>query len=81
MSGVIYACFALFVAPMILAAGVFGSASLAAEQPLHGFHRNCGGDHRVIFYGVTGFVCGVIGGLLCNLFARTVGGLELEQGT
>jgi len=35
----------------------------------------------VIFYGVTGFVCGVIGGLLCNLFARTVGGLELEQGT
>ncbi|MFC2041724.1 hypothetical protein ACFLTY_05345 [Chloroflexota bacterium] len=36
-----------------------------------------------IFYGVWGFICGVISAALYNLFARRVGGIkvELEQET
>jgi H+/Cl- antiporter ClcA len=31
-----------------------------------------------VFYGVIGFIAGLIGALLYNLFARWVGGFELE---
>jgi len=77
MSGAIYACFGLLVAPILLAAGVFGSGT-AAEQPCRGFIGIVAAVIAPIFCGVRGFVCGAIGGLPHNLFARTVGGLELE---
>jgi hypothetical protein len=31
-----------------------------------------------VFYGVLGFIAGLIGALLYNLFARWVGGFELQ---
>jgi hypothetical protein len=31
-----------------------------------------------VFYGILGFICGIIGALLYNLFAKLVGGVEIE---
>ena len=65
------------MAPIILAARVCAPP----QQPnsrFTGFIGIVAAIIAPIFSGVMGFVCGAIGGLLYNLFARTVGGLELE---
>ena len=48
------------------------------NNPCRGFIGIVAAVIAPIFCGVRGFVCGAIGGLPYNLFARTVGGLELE---
>jgi hypothetical protein len=81
--GLLYGCMGLLASPLFLliglvssmanrggsgAAGIFGAGLLgivlAVLMPL--------------IYGVMGFVIGAIGGLLYNVLARWLGGVELE---
>jgi len=82
--GLIYGCMGLIVAPFFLMMGLMGSA-LGRQQnsPLAGiFGVGFGIAIAVlapVLYGAMGFVMGAIGALLYNLFAKWVGGFELEM--
>jgi hypothetical protein len=82
--GLIYGCLGLIFAPMFLLMGLMGSA-LGQQQnsPLAGIFGVGFGIGLAILapvlYGVMGFVMGAIGALLYNLFAKWVGGFELEM--
>ena len=82
--GLIHGCLGLIVAPVFLMMGLMGSA-LGQQQnnPLAGaFGIGFGIGLAVlapVFYGAMGFIMGAIGALLYNLFAKWVGGFELEM--
>jgi hypothetical protein len=82
--GLIYGCMGLIVAPLFLMMGMMGSA-LGQQQNspfpgVFGFAFGIGlAVLAPVIYGVMGFVMGAIGALLYNLFARWVGGFELEM--
>ncbi|HTA49931.1 MAG TPA: hypothetical protein VK930_10795 [Verrucomicrobiae bacterium] len=82
--GLIYGCMGLIVAPFFLLMGLMGSA-LGQQQnsPFAGaFGVGFGIGLAVlapVLYGAMGFVMGAIGALLYNLFAKWVGGFELEM--
>ena len=82
--GLIYGCLGLTFAPFLLMMGLMGSA-LGQQQnsPLVGaFGVGFGIGLAVLaplLYGAMGFVMGAIGALLYNLFAKWVGGFELEM--
>ena len=77
--GTIHACLGLLVAPMFLLLGVIGSmAPHPQNQPFPAFFGVGMAVIAPIFYGVFGFIFGAIGALLYNLFARWIGGFELE---
>jgi hypothetical protein len=82
--GLIYGCMGLIIAPMFLLVGLMGSA-LGQQQnsPLAGaFGVGFGIGLAILaplLYGAMGFVIGAIGALLYNLFAKWVGGFELEM--
>ena len=81
--GLIQGCMGLVVAPLFLLMGLMGSA-LGQQQnsPLAGiFGVGFGIGIAIlapVFYGAMGFIMGAIGALLYNLFAKWVGGFELE---
>ncbi len=80
--GLIYGCMGLLFAPFFLLFGIVGSVAGQSKSPVNGIFGIGFGIALAIlmpvFYGVAGFVAGAIGGLLYNLFARWVGGFELE---
>jgi hypothetical protein len=82
--GLIYGCLGLIFAPFLLMMGLMGSA-LGQQQnsPLAGaFGVGFGIGLAILaplLYGAMGFVMGAIGALLYNLFAKWVGGFELEM--
>jgi hypothetical protein len=77
--GMIYGCMGLIFAPMFLLIGLMGSALGQRNSPLAGIFGVGFAVLMPVFYGVLGFIAGLIGALLYNLFARWVGGFELEM--
>lgn len=86
ISGCIYAVMALIFVPFVLMAGLMGALGALANS---GSHDNpiaaFGAVGMVllaifipIFYGIFGFIAGLIGALLYNLMAKWVGGFEIE---
>jgi hypothetical protein len=80
--GMIYGCMGLIFAPFFLIIGllgtVIGSMAGQSNNPLTGVFGVVFAIFMPIVYGVMGFVIGAIGALLYNLFARWVGGFELQ---
>jgi|SRR5579863_9250470 hypothetical protein len=76
--GLIYACMGLIFAPIFLLIGMIGSFAGQTNSPFAGLFGVVGAIFMPLFYGVLGFIVGAIGALLYNLFAKLVGGFELE---
>jgi hypothetical protein len=77
--GLIHACLGLIFAPLFLLIGLLGSMAGQQKTPFAGMFGVILALFMPVFYGVIGFLAGAIGGLLYNLFAKLVGGLELEM--
>ena len=73
-----YACMGLLVAPFFLLFGLIGSMAGQDGNPFAGIVGVVLAVLMPIVYGVLGFIAGAIGALLYNLFAKLVGGFELE---
>jgi hypothetical protein len=76
--GLIYGCMGLIFAPLFLLMGLMGSALGQQNSPLAGIFGVGFAVLMPVLYGAMGFVVGAVGALLYNLFAKWVGGLELE---
>jgi hypothetical protein len=76
--GLIYACVGLIVAPVFLAVGMMGSLVGQDKNPFAGMVGVSLAVLIPFIYGAGGFIIGAIGALLYNLFAKLVGGFELE---
>ena len=76
--GLIYACLGLIFAPFFLLIGTLGSLAGQNRTPFAGMFGIVFALFMPILYGFIGFVCGALGALLYNLFAKLVGGFELE---
>jgi hypothetical protein len=76
--GLVQACIGLIFAPFFLLIGLLGSMAGQHSTPFAGMFGVFFALFMPVIYGVMGFVTGAIGGLLYNLFARLVGGFELE---
>jgi hypothetical protein len=80
--GMIYGCMGLILVPFFLIIGLLGSAfgSMAGQSnnPFAGIVGVILAIVAPVFYGGLGFIVGAIGALLYNLFAKWVGGFELE---
>jgi hypothetical protein len=76
--GLVYGCMGLLFAPFFLLFGLIGSVAGQGRSPFAGIFGVVFAILMPILYGAMGFVSGAIGTLLYNLFARWVGGFELE---
>jgi len=80
--GMIYGCMGLIFLPFFLIFAVIGSfaGSLTGQSnnPFAGILGIVFAIFMPLFYGAIGFIGGAIGALLYNLFAKWVGGFELE---
>jgi hypothetical protein len=81
--GVLYAAMGLIVGAIFalfsLVGGIAGMASDAGEGAVFAFFFGAGAVIVLpIFYGVLGFIGGVISAALYNLIAAWLGGIELE---
>jgi len=77
--GLIYGCMGLIFIPLFLMMGLLGSAIGQQNSPLAGIFGVGLAVLMPVLYGAMGFVTGAIGALLYNLFAKWVGGFELEM--
>lgn len=77
--GLIYGCLGLIFAPLFLVIGLLGSMAGADKAPFAGVFGVGFALFMPLLYGGMGFVMGAIGALLYNLFAKLVGGFELEM--
>jgi hypothetical protein len=76
--GLIYGCMGLIFAPFFLLMGLLGSLVGEQKSPFAGVFGIVFAILMPLIYGVMGFVAGAIGTLLYNVFAKWVGGFELE---
>jgi hypothetical protein len=76
--GLIYGCMGLIFAPFFLLFGLIGSLAGQQKTPFAGIFGVVFAILMPVIYGVMGFVTGAIGALLYNLFAKLVGGFEIE---
>jgi hypothetical protein len=76
--GLVQACLGLIFAPFFLLIGLLGSMLGQQKTPFAGMFGVFFALFMPVLYGIVGFVTGAIGALLYNLFARWVGGFELE---
>ena len=77
--GLMYGCMGLLLAPFFLLFGLIGALAGQDKNPFAGIVGVVLAILMPIFYGVLGFIMGAIGALLYNLFAKLVGGFELEM--
>jgi hypothetical protein len=73
--GVIYGLLFMAVGGAMMAGGRSGSGAAGASSLAIGLIMMVA---IPIFYGVLGFIAGLVGGAIYNVAARTVGGIELE---
>ena len=76
--GLLYGCMGLIIAPLFLLMGLLGSALGQQNSPVAGIFGIGFAVLMPVLYGAVGFVGGAIGSLLYNLFAKWVGGFELQ---
>ncbi len=76
--GLIYGCMGLIFAPLFLLFGLLGTLVGQSKAPFAGVFGIVFAVAMPIAYGIIGFLTGAIGSLLYNLFAKFVGGFELE---
>ncbi|MGA7927985.1 MAG: hypothetical protein WCA20_18595 [Candidatus Sulfotelmatobacter sp.] len=76
--GLMYACRGLIFAPLFLLIGVLASAAGQHNNPVAGTSSIGFAVLFPVLYGVIRFIAGPIGAFY-NLFARWVGGSELEM--
>ncbi len=76
--GLMYACMGLLFAPFFLLIGLLGSMAGQEKSPFAGIFGVVIAILLPFFYGALGFIGGAIGALLYNLFAKWVGGFEVE---
>jgi hypothetical protein len=77
--GLVHGCLGLMVAPFFLLMGLIPAATNQQQNnPFTGFFGVGMAIVAPFFYAVMGFIFGAIGALLYNLFARLVGGFELQ---
>jgi len=76
--GLIYGCMGLIFAPFFLLMGLLGSLVGEQKSPFAGVFGVVIAILMPLMYGAMGFVTGAIGALLYNLFAKWVGGFEVE---
>jgi hypothetical protein len=76
--GLVYSCMGLIFAPFFLLIGLVGSMAGQVKSPFAGMFGIVFAIFMPVLYGVIGFVAGLLGALLYNLFARLVGGFALE---
>lgn len=76
--GLVHGCIGLLVAPFFLFIGLLGAMVGQDKNPFAGMFGIVMAIMVPLFYGGMGFIAGAIGALLYNLFARLVGGFELE---
>ena len=76
--GLVYACLGLILAPLFLLMELLGSALGQQNSPVAGIFGIGFAVLMPVLYGAVGFVGGAIGALLYNLFAKWVGGFELQ---
>jgi len=77
--GLIEACLGLIFAPFFLLIGLVGSIAGQQKTPFAGMFGVVFALFMPVLYGILGFLGGAIGALLYNLFAKLVGGFELEM--
>lgn len=76
--GLIYACLGLLFAPLFLLIGLLSSLAGQQKTPFAGIFGVVFAILMPVLYGGMGFIMGAIGSLLYNLFAKWVGGFELQ---
>ncbi|MFY9742089.1 MAG: hypothetical protein WA252_06405 [Candidatus Sulfotelmatobacter sp.] len=76
--GLVYGCLGLIFAPFFLLIGLLGSVAGGHRTPFAGALGVIFALLMPILYGLMGFLMGAIGGGLYNLFAKLVGGFEVE---
>ena len=76
--GLIYACFGLVFAPFFLLIELLGTLAGQHKTPFAGAFGIFFALLMPFFYGIIGFLIGAIGGALYNVFAKLVGGFEVE---
>jgi hypothetical protein len=76
--GLIYGCLGLIFIPFFLLMGLAGTFAGQEKIPFAGMFGVAFSILAPVLYGVMGFVFGAIGALLYNLFAKWVGGFELQ---
>lgn len=76
--GLIYGCLGLIFTPVFLLLGLLGSLVGQQKTPFAGVFGMVFALLMPVMYGLMGFITGAIGGLLYNLFAKLVGGFELD---
>ena len=77
--GLVYGCMGLIFAPFFLIFGLLASIGGQGKMPFAGVFGVMFAVLMPVLYGVTGFVTGALGAFLYNLFAKWVGGFELEM--
>ncbi|MFO1461056.1 MAG: hypothetical protein U1G08_16830 [Verrucomicrobiota bacterium] len=78
MLGVLYGAMGILLVPIFLIVSLIGS-QMPAQQRAGMMTFGVGfAILAPVFYGVMGFVIGVIGALIYNLVAKWIGGIEVE---
>jgi hypothetical protein len=81
--GVLYACIGVLIGLMFATLGsLFSAAAADQDTPGAGWIAGMGFAAVIIapiMYGLIGFIGGIIMAALYNLFAKMVGGVELEM--
>ncbi|MFZ0287405.1 MAG: hypothetical protein WAL32_19420 [Terriglobales bacterium] len=78
MMGLIQACIGVVLIPLFLLVGLAGTFAGRQESPFAGMVGLVLAFCMPIIYGVMGFIMGAIGAALYNLFAKWIGGIEVQ---
>ena len=78
MMGLIQACIGVVLIPFFLLIGLAGTLANRQETPFAGMVGLVLAFCMPIIYGVMGFIMGAIGAALYNVFAKWIGGIEVQ---